>query len=909
MGRRNRGASFRACAVALATFAARSWERARAVRVIEPRCAHDAQRYRDATRAFRASMNGDARGATCADAVATIESLRALRRSPCETVGARARFLSAELLGATGAWEEAKEVISSDPASNLSVRVDAMVALERQRSSAAMSGAWERVYELADREASASACASKPATFQARANAALQLGMRARAFADAKRALALGGSRSDAYETLASALSELAESAEQLETTETLAWRCLQYAPERRACFAIRKRVKNILASWRRAEKAESSEDWASALSALLEMKNASIPALRFDARVALCRVNGRRTRAQWNDGTHRVSRKSFAREIDECTDALSDLLKQDEKREVDIAQSYLARAWMRTLSGNTEGAEADMAGIERSLEVTGEWTSRVQELQDAIDKAREENAPKDLYAILGLKREDAESEDWLRVLKRAYRKMALLLHPDKNPTGDKDEAEERFDELVKAYKILSSETLRREYDETGRVRFNTETQMDEWYESSRTNARGSSGDDENDNGAFNEEEYSFKYDKRDAGVDGRAQGMYVHRETGEKVYSERDVRPETARTDDVCATKIGYCIEGRGGDENSRDEREAGVETLRVKIVTEKVLKADKVAARIVKNHFGLQSLDFMFVFDVELPDEEAREMAPRDSAKSRLRRLVRTLHASLVGRDEKRLLTGMIEESIVSSTSDDVTHLVDYVASALNGVTPRNGSPQQTVHLLHQFASHATVKMRRLGALGLGSEERTDAFARVARDMVSNPLISSRLLGTDVGDDASAIRSLTALWRDDTNVRAFVKGDVLSYEIKLFDSDNSTDVHAISAALDFLTTSGARLSDFVDAVDQFGLTAATSSVNFQDVVHQRAVNGWITRRARVPDALIGSTPSSWFVSASRAGAGAVVARLRDIKIINHDDDDDHLDVVRVFHSKSPHT
>ena len=186
-------------------------------------------------------------------------------------------------------------------------------------------------------------------------------------------------------------------------------------------------------------------------------MKSASIPALRFDARVAFCRVNGRRTRAQWNDGTRRVSRKLFAREIDECTDALSDLLKQGETREVDIAQSYLSRAWMRTLSGNTEGAEADVAGIERSLEVTGEWTSRVQELQDAIDKAREENAPKDLYAILGLKREDAESEDWLRVLKRAYRKMALLLHPDKNPTGDKDEAEERFDELVKAYKILSA--------------------------------------------------------------------------------------------------------------------------------------------------------------------------------------------------------------------------------------------------------------------------------------------------------------------------------------------------------------------------------------------------------------------------------------------------------------------
>lgn len=907
MGRRKRGAASRACAVALATLVARSWEGARAVRVIEPRCARDAQRYRDATRAFHASLDGDAQGATCADAVATIESLRTLRRSPCETVGARARFLSAELLGATGAWDEAKEVISSDLASNLSVKVDAMVELERQRSSAAMRGAWERVYELADIEASASACASKATTFQARANAALKLGMCARAFVDAKRALALGGSRADAYETLAAALSELAESTEQLETAETLAWRCLQYAPERRACFAIRKRVRNVLASWRRAEKAESSEDWASALSALLETKNASLPALRFDARVALCRVNGGRTRAQWNDGTHRVSRNAFAREIDECTDVLSDLLKQGETREVDIAQSYLARAWMRTLSGNTEGAEADVAGLERSIKVTGEWTSRVQELRDAIDKAREANAPKDLYAILGLKREDAESEDWLRVLKRAYRKMALLLHPDKNPTGDKEEAEERFDELVKAYKILSSETLRREYDETGRVRFNTETQMDEWYESSRTNARGSSEDDENDDGAFNEEEYSFKYDKRDAGVDGRAQGVYVHKETGEKVYGERDVRPETARMEDVCVTKRGYCIEGRGGDEKSRDERRAGVETLPVKIVTEKVLEADKVAARIVRNHFGLQSLDFMFVFDVELPDEEAREMALHDLAKSRLRRLVRTLHASLVGGDGKRSLTGMIEENIASSTSDDVTLLVDYVASALNGVAPHNGSPQQTVRLLHRFASHATAEMRRLGALGLSSDERTDVFVRVARDVVSNPLISSRLLGTEGGDDASSFRSLTALWRDDANVRAFVKGDVLSYEIKLFDSDNSTDVHAISAALDFRTTCGARLSNFVDAVDQFGLTAATSSVNFQDVVQHRAVNGWITRRIRVPDALVGSTPSSWFVSASRDGAGAVVARLRDVKIINHDDD--HLPVVRLFHSKSPHS
>ena len=44
----------------------------------------------------------------------------------------------------------------------------------------------------------------------------------------------------------------------------------------------------------------------------------------------------------------------------------------------------------------------------------------------------------KDLYAILGLQKESTQEE-----IKKAYRKLALTLHPDKNP--DNPEATERF--------------------------------------------------------------------------------------------------------------------------------------------------------------------------------------------------------------------------------------------------------------------------------------------------------------------------------------------------------------------------------------------------------------------------------------------------------------------------------
>lgn len=67
----------------------------------------------------------------------------------------------------------------------------------------------------------------------------------------------------------------------------------------------------------------------------------------------------------------------------------------------------------------------------------------------------------KDYYEILGVSR-DASSEE----IKKAYRKLALKYHPDKN-NGD-EKKEERFKEIAEAYSILNDEEKKAKYDNGG---------------------------------------------------------------------------------------------------------------------------------------------------------------------------------------------------------------------------------------------------------------------------------------------------------------------------------------------------------------------------------------------------------------------------------------------------------
>lgn len=68
-----------------------------------------------------------------------------------------------------------------------------------------------------------------------------------------------------------------------------------------------------------------------------------------------------------------------------------------------------------------------------------------------------------DYYKVLEISRTATDGE-----VKKAYRKLALKWHPDKNPDNP-DEANRRFKEISEAYEVLSDEKKRRMYDQYGK--------------------------------------------------------------------------------------------------------------------------------------------------------------------------------------------------------------------------------------------------------------------------------------------------------------------------------------------------------------------------------------------------------------------------------------------------------
>lgn len=69
--------------------------------------------------------------------------------------------------------------------------------------------------------------------------------------------------------------------------------------------------------------------------------------------------------------------------------------------------------------------------------------------------------ANKDFYEVLGVQRNATDAE-----LKKAYRRLAMKYHPDRNP--DDKQAEENFKEAKKAYEVLSDSQKRAAYDQFG---------------------------------------------------------------------------------------------------------------------------------------------------------------------------------------------------------------------------------------------------------------------------------------------------------------------------------------------------------------------------------------------------------------------------------------------------------
>lgn len=69
--------------------------------------------------------------------------------------------------------------------------------------------------------------------------------------------------------------------------------------------------------------------------------------------------------------------------------------------------------------------------------------------------------AKRDYYEVLGVSKSASAEE-----IKKAYRKLAIQYHPDKNP--DNPEAEDKFKEAAEAYEVLSNQEKRQRYDQFG---------------------------------------------------------------------------------------------------------------------------------------------------------------------------------------------------------------------------------------------------------------------------------------------------------------------------------------------------------------------------------------------------------------------------------------------------------
>ena len=72
---------------------------------------------------------------------------------------------------------------------------------------------------------------------------------------------------------------------------------------------------------------------------------------------------------------------------------------------------------------------------------------------------SKKSNNENDYYKILGVKKDTIDRE-----IKKAYRKLSLKWHPDKNP-NNREEAEEKFKKINEAFSVLSDKNKRRQYD------------------------------------------------------------------------------------------------------------------------------------------------------------------------------------------------------------------------------------------------------------------------------------------------------------------------------------------------------------------------------------------------------------------------------------------------------------
>ncbi|XP_051152383.1 dnaJ protein P58IPK homolog isoform X2 [Andrographis paniculata] len=132
---------------------------------------------------------------------------------------------------------------------------------------------------------------------------------------------------------------------------------------------------------------------------------------------------------------------------VTSCTDVLD--------IDGDVVDALVQRGEAKLIIEDWEGAVADIKAAAEKLP----QDMNIREALTRAEKALKMSQRKDWYKILGISKTASMSE-----IKKAYKKLALQWHPDKN-VDNREEAEAKFREIAAAYEVLGDEDKRTRYD------------------------------------------------------------------------------------------------------------------------------------------------------------------------------------------------------------------------------------------------------------------------------------------------------------------------------------------------------------------------------------------------------------------------------------------------------------
>jgi DnaJ family protein C protein 7 len=146
-------------------------------------------------------------------------------------------------------------------------------------------------------------------------------------------------------------------------------------------------------------------------------------------------------------------NRALCASRLKKWTDAIADC---DKALELDPSYTKARKTRAKALGegGNWEEAVREYKAIQESNPEEPNIAKDIRYAELELKKSKR----KDYYKILGVEKDAGETE-----IKKAYRKLAIVHHPDKNP-GD-EQAAERFKEIQEAHETLSDSQKRARYD------------------------------------------------------------------------------------------------------------------------------------------------------------------------------------------------------------------------------------------------------------------------------------------------------------------------------------------------------------------------------------------------------------------------------------------------------------